>query len=326
MVWNDKPDMNPNLQFLQDQINQIDAKIDENSKLVNDPELGPLATAEIEQLHGHKKALEESLKAITEGHNHASVGPDLRGPATIEIRGAAGGDEAKIFAEDLEKMYVRFATENGFQVELIDPGVFKVTGKPKGAWKLDPYSTFKFEAGVHRVQRVPETEAQGRVHTSTATVAVLPQISPRDVEIKEADLDWAFSRAGGPGGQNVNKVNTAVRLTYKPTGEVISVRSERYQARNRELALEMLRARLWQRQQDEAFAAIDKTRSQSVGSGMRSEKIRTYNFPQNRLTDHRIKKSWYSLEKIMAGDLADVIDTLQHADFDAVAEGDEDEE
>lgn len=318
--------MDYNLQYLQNQIDDIAAKIEENSKLLSDPDLGPLAQSEIQTLTEHKKALEDSLKAITEGHNHANGGPDLRGPATIEIRGAAGGDEAKIFAEDLEKMYVRFAMENGFQVEIIDPGVFKVTGKPKAPWKLDPYSTFKFESGVHRVQRVPETEAQGRVHTSTATVAVLPQVSPRDVEIKEADLDWAFSRAGGPGGQNVNKVNTAVRLTYKPTGEVISVRSERYQARNRELALEMLRARLWQRQQEETLSAIDQSRSQAVGSGMRSEKIRTYNFPQNRLTDHRIKKSWYSLDRIIAGDLSDVFLTLQSADFENPQGEDEDEE
>ncbi len=304
--------MDHNLQFLQDQINQISAKIDENSKLLSDPELSSLAKGEIDQLQTHKKALEESIKAITESH-HKEAAVDLRGPATIEIRGAAGGDEAKIFAEDLERMYLRFATQCGFQTEIIDPGVFKVTGKPK-SWKLDPYSTFKSEAGVHRVQRVPETEAQGRVHTSTATVAVLPQISPRTVEIKEVDLEWAFSRAGGPGGQNVNKVNTAVRLTYKPTGEVIAVRSERYQARNRELALEMLRARLWQRQQEEATAEAEKTRTQAVGTGERAEKIRTYNFPQNRVTDHRIKTSWHNLDRIITGEeLGQVILALQNS-------------
>src|SRR5690606_861438 len=222
-------------------------------------------------------------------------------PATIEIKGAAGGDEAKIFAQDLQEMYTRFANSLGFKVESIDDGIIKISGKANPPWKLGPYATFKHEAGVHRVQRVPKTESQGRIHTSTATVAVLPQVKPSEVVIKESDLEWQFSRAGGPGGQNVNKVSTAVRLTYKPTGEVISVREERYQQRNRDIALELLRQRLWQREQDEKQKQLETTRSQAVGSGQRAEKIRTYNFPQNRVTDHRLNQSWHDLDLVIQG-------------------------
>lgn len=299
--------------YIESQLKEIEEKIKENQELLSDAEMAPLAQEEIAKLEGLKKALQESLNSMTKTAEVAAKNPYDQGVCTIEIRGAAGGDEAKIFSTDLIEMYTRFANQLGFKIEVIDESIIRVAGKAKG-WPYGPYGTFKYEAGVHRVQRVPETEAAGRVHTSTATVAVLPQINPRDVEIKESDLEWAFSRAGGPGGQNVNKVSTAVRLTYKPTGEVISVRQERYQQQNRELALEMLRARLWQRQQEEDMKSVGLARSEAVGSGMRAEKIRTYNFPQNRLTDHRLGKSWYSLDRIIEGNLSEVIKTL-HEEF-----------
>lgn len=304
--------MNPQTEFLQKQIDELDLKIKENEELKSDPAFATLATEEITRLTLQKDALKASIDEINKSIENKKRGPQEdydSGPATIEIRGAAGGDEAKIFANDLEQMYIRFANLLGFKVEVLDGGIIKITGKAKG-WPYGPFATYKYESGVHRVQRVPETESQGRIHTSTATVAVLPQVTSREIDIKDQDLEWAFSRAGGPGGQNVNKVSTAVRLTHIPTGEVIAVREERYQARNKEIALELLRQRLWQQEQDKKMATIEAARTQAVGSGGRSEKIRTYNYPQNRVTDHRINESWHNLDQIILGNLKDVITTL----------------
>ncbi|HLE49874.1 MAG TPA: PCRF domain-containing protein, partial [Patescibacteria group bacterium] len=235
------------------------------------------------------------------------------GGATIEIRAAAGGDEAQIFADDLTRMYLRFAQSQGFKTELIDANILRITIAKNNPWGHGAYETFSVESGVHRVQRVPATESAGRIHTSTATVAVLPVIPPQAVEVKEQDLEWQFTTAGGPGGQNVNKVNTAVRLTHQPTGIIVAVREERFQARNKEIALEILRAKLWEKAEQERLSKIESGRAAAVGRGMRSEKIKTYNFPQNRLTDHRLAKSWYSLKEIIEGDLSAVLlYTLDH--------------
>ena len=303
------------------ELERLRTQLVQNQDLLSSPELSTLASEEISRIESQIKDLEATKNTILNKNTASdSAGEDYdRSPATIEFRGGAGGDESKIFAAELQEMYTRFANSVGFTVEFIDEGVIKIAGKPKGDWELYPFATFKYESGTHRVQRVPTTESQGRVHTSTATVAVLPQVKATEVEIKDSDLEWAFSRAGGPGGQNVNKVSTAVRLTYKPTGEVIAVREERYQARNKEIALELLRARVWQHQQDEKLRELAKTRTQAVGTGMRAEKIRTYNFPQNRLTDHRLKRSWYNLENIFTGLLQDVILELHrfYADPDA---------
>ena len=299
------------MDYLESQIQDIKAKIEINEKLLADPDLASLASEEINALKIQLSALESAAKSAS-GETGATT--DLSfSPATIEIRAAAGGDEAQIFADNLTRMYLRFAQSQGFKTELIDTNILRINIAKNNPWGHGAYETFSVESGVHRVQRVPATESAGRIHTSTATVAVLPVIPPQAVEVKEQDLEWQFTTAGGPGGQNVNKVNTAVRLTHQPTGIIVAVREERFQARNKEIALEILRAKLWEKAEQERLSKIESGRAAAVGRGMRSEKIKTYNFPQNRLTDHRLAKSWYSLKEIIEGDLSAVLlYTLDH--------------
>ena len=224
--------------------------------------------------------------------------------AILEIRGATGGDEAKIWANDLQRMYVRFALSKGWQAETLDEGVIKIKGP-------DAYKLFSLETGVHRVQRIPQTERYGRIHTSTATVAVLPEIEEREIYINPSDLEWEFYRSGGKGGQNVNKVATAVRLKHKPTGIIVAAQTERYQEQNRRIALFLLRAKLWEAEEEKKLQTLGSARSQ-IGRGMRAEKIRTYNFPQNRVTDHRVGKSWHNLEEIIDGKMEKMISNLSN--------------
>lgn len=220
--------------------------------------------------------------------------------AYLEIRGATGGDEAKLWGNDLLRMYVRFAQKKNWKVLQVSDNTIKIQG-------LGVFDALKNESGVHRVQRVPVTEKRGRIHTSTATVVVLPEIAETEIQINPADLEWSFTTGGGHGGQNVNKVSTAVRLVHKPTGTIAEAREERFQEQNRQIALSLLRSRLWERMEAEKMKTIAGYRS-VIGRGMRAEKIRTYNFPQDRVTDHRIGKSWGKLETIVDGDLDRVIE------------------
>jgi peptide chain release factor 1 len=223
--------------------------------------------------------------------------------AYIEIRSAAGGDEAKIWASDLMRMYTRYAIKCGWKTMPLSESVVQITGS-------DVFKLLENESGVHRVQRIPTTEKRGRVHTSTATVAVLPEIKKGEIEIDPRDLEIQFYRSGGSGGQNVNKVSTAVRLIHKPTGIVTQCQQERTQIQNRQIATNLLKAKLWERKEAEKEKTIAGYRS-AIGRGMRSEKIRTYNYPQNRVTDHRIKKSWGNLDAVINGDLKKIVKSVR---------------
>src|SRR3989344_1741288 len=283
------------MDYLRQELDKVEEKIREAEGLVL--ELGEVAQKEIDEL----KKRRDELKKIIEGD------PQVKSfnSVILEVRPGVGGEEAKIWAEDLARMYTRFAQLHSFTVEQLDDGVIKITGK--SIW-----GKLQYETGVHRVQRVPETEAQGRIHTSTASVVILPEVPESQIEIKEDDLVWEFTRGGGHGGQNVNKVATAVRLTHKHTGVIVQSRQERFQEQNRKIALELLRAQLWEIE-EEKKRQVTKNQRLAIGRSMRAEKIRTYNYPQNRVTDHRIGKSWHKLDKILDGDLGEILEELGNA-------------
>ncbi len=234
----------------------------------------------------------------------------------MEIRAGAGGDEASLFAGDLARMYQKYGQKRGWQFSILDASESGARGYKTLVAELSGlgvYNDLKQESGVHRVQRVPVTERQGRIHTSTASVAVLPIVEAKAVDIKDSDLEVTFSRAGGPGGQNVNKVETAVRILHRPTGVVVSCRVERSQHANRDKAMEILRSKLFEFQREQAVGSVSELRNSQIGSGERSEKIRTYNFPEDRITDHRIGKKFHNLEKILDGDLDKIVGAFKEA-------------
>lgn len=258
--------------------------------------------------NARKKDIEEKLKTIF------SLGNAERNKAILEIRAGAGGDEAALFAADLFRMYQAYAPKKNWTLTVLDESKNDLGGYKEIVAELrgkNVYDALKYESGVHRIQRVPATEKSGRIHTSTASVAIMPVAEEREIEIKESDLEVTFSRAGGPGGQNVNKVETAVRLLHKPTGIVISSRTERSQLANRERALEILRAKLLDEKIRKEEETARKERKDQIGTADRSEKIRTYNFLQDRVTDHRINKSWHNIQNIMSGNLDQIIEAFR---------------
>jgi peptide chain release factor 1 len=288
--------------YRQVQLNELDKKIEETKSLLEDPEMAELAKGEIDNLKQQKQDILKTYEVEKETAGDDDSLGDRN--VIIEVSGAAGGDEASNWGQELLRMYTRFAQMKGFKVETLDEDVIKIEGR--GAFEL-----LKYEAGVHRVQRIPTTEKRGRVHTSTATVSILPELEDIDLHISPDEIEFEAHRSGGHGGQNVNKVSTAVRLKHIPTGIVVNCQTQRFQAQNRELAMEMLRAKLWEIEVEKQHGEIAGLKATQVGRGMRSEKIRTYNFPQDRLTDHRVNKSWRNLEGIMDGNLDDIVNEMK---------------
>jgi len=274
----------------------------------SDEDMIELAKAEIDELAQRKEALEDEMKILL-----LPKDPNDDKNVIMEVRGAAGGDEAALFAGDLYRMYSRYAEANGWKTEVMDAHTTGVGGYKEIIFMVNgkgAYSRLKYENGAHRVQRVPETESGGRIHTSTATVAVMPEAEEVEIDIHEKDIRVDTFASSGPGGQSVNTTMSAVRLTHEPTGTVVSCQDEKSQIKNKEKAMKVLRARIYDKIRQEAQAEYDETRKSAVGTGDRSERIRTYNFPQNRVTDHRIGLTIQKLDQILEGKVDEFVDAL----------------
>ena len=291
---------------------KVEKNLEEAKEMMNDPELKELAETEMLEAKEKLPKIEEELKILL-----IPKDPDDDKNVICEIRGGAGGDEAALFAGTLYRMYSMYAERKHWKLEVLNENETELGGHKEISFMISgrgAYSRLKFESGVHRVQRVPDTEASGRIHTSTATVAVLPEVEDVDIELNPADIKMEVFRSSGAGGQHVNKTSSAVRLIHIPTGMVAECQTERSQVQNREYAMRMLRSRLYEKEKQERDAKLANERKTQVGSGDRSEKIRTYNYPQGRITDHRIGMSIYQIEDFLNGNLDEMIDNLIAAD------------
>ena len=301
---------------LKNEINRAEQQIKEDEAIVSDPELGEMAKLEIQELT-------EKIAELTRQLDDKLIprDPDDDKPVIMEIRAGAGGDEASLFAGELYRMYLRYAEKHGFKVELMNESLNETGGVKEVVFKMDgdtPFGTMKFEGGVHRVQRVPVTESQGRIHTSTVTVVALPEVEESEIVIDEKDLRIDIFHAGGHGGQSVNTTNSAIRITHLPTGIMVAMQDERSLRQNKERAMMVLRTRLNDIQRAEAAKNASAARKNLIGTGDRSEKIRTYNFPQDRVTDHRIHYSRSNVNAVMDGDIDDIISELKKCELDVI--------
>ena len=281
--------------------------------LVEDPSMRELALEEVGTLTSQLEEMYTDMLRILESAKEEEAKPY---GIIFEVRAGAGGEEAALFAEELSHMYLRYAEKKAWQSTVLSESRASQGGYKEAVFEVigaEVYEALRYETGVHRVQRIPVTEKSGRIHTSTASVVVLPMRKKPTIEINPSDIEMEFSRSGGAGGQNVNKVETAVRLIHKPTGVDVRCQSERSQLKNREKAMTLLIAKLEMLHEEEEVKKHAATRKSQIGTGDRSEKIRTYNIPQNRITDHRIKESWHAIESIMGGELDDVVDALMRA-------------
>ena len=301
---------------LKKEITRAEQQIKDDEVIVSDPELGDMAKLEIQELS-------EKITDLTRQLDDKLIprDPDDDKPVIMEIRAGAGGDEASLFAAELYRMYLRYAEKHGFKVELMNESLNETGGVKEVVFKMDgetPFGTMKFEGGVHRVQRVPVTESQGRIHTSTVTVVALPEVEESEIVIDEKDLRIDIYHSGGHGGQSVNTTNSAIRITHLPTGIMVAMQDERSLRQNKERAMMVLRTRLNDIQRAEAAKNASAARKNLIGTGDRSEKIRTYNFPQDRVTDHRIHYSRSNVNAVMDGDIDDIISELKKCELDVI--------
>ena len=302
-------------------LKKIEEDLEESKELVKDPELGDFAKEEITRLTAEKEKLEKDIEVML-----LPKDPNDEKNVIVEIRGAAGGDEANIFAGDLYRMYTKYAEKQGWKIEVLTEEHSDAGGFPLVEFMVKGnmvYSKLKYESGSHRVQRVPVTETQGRFHTSTATVLVMPEAEEVDVDINPSDLRIDVYRSSGAGGQGVNTTDSAVRITHIPTGTVVTSQNERSQIQNKERCMQVLRARLYEMKIQEQEEKLGAERRSKIGTGDRSEKIRTYNYPQNRVTDHRIGYTTKNLDKVMEGNLEDIIEALITEDQNRKLRGEE---
>jgi len=299
-------------QFLAGQFDELTRKLaDAETMLAEDPSLGELVAEEISTLEAQRSLLYLEMQRILES---AQVEDEKPYGVILEVRAGAGGDEAGLFAEELAQMYITYATNNGWLCSTENESRSSSGGYKEATFEIlhpQAYDDLRYETGVHRVQRIPVTEKAGRIHTSTASVAILPMRRKPTIEISPSDIVMEFSRSGGAGGQNVNKVETAVRLVHTPSGLEVRSQSERSQLKNREKAMSILTAKLEAMHAEEEAKSHASERKNQIGTGDRSEKIRTYNFPQNRITDHRIKVSWHAIEGTLGGNLTPVVTALK---------------
>lgn len=302
---------NPRVQYFVSELERLEKSKEDTRELFDNPEMKDLAE---EELHSIEEQQASYIAQIQESLKKEEEEEEFPNEIILEVRAGAGGDEASIFAYQLAQMYQRYAEKKGWNVAKLEESLSSVGGYKEATFEMrgqDIYKKLRYETGVHRVQRIPKTESKGRVHTSTASIAILPMRKKSKITLRPEDLEIETSRAGGKGGQNVNKVETAVRIVHLPTGFDVRSTAQRSQLKNKETALAILTARVEQHFEAIEAAKYSSERKEQIGTSDRSEKIRTYNFPQNRVTDHRVKESWHNIEGIMEGDLDGVIEVFE---------------
>lgn len=301
--------------FYLEELNRVEKHIFDDKEIISNEieiEIIEEAKKDLEKNQIKKEKIEKEIKILIDKESESE--DDKINNIILEIRAGTGGDEAAIFAFDLYRMYVRYCEKQKWSVAIWDENMNDAGGYKEVVAEIKGNGCFKdlkYEAGVHRVQRVPTTEKQGRIHTSTATVAILPKVTEKEIELKDGDLEFDFFKSSGKGGQNVQKVETAVRIKHKPTGIVVTCQVERSQLKNRERAMSVLRSKLWEAEKEKQFGNIDDARRSQVGTAKRCEKIRTYNFPQDRITDHRLGESFHGIESVMEGNIENIIEATK---------------